>query len=329
MPTVLIADPYDRLQPYDDERRVAAAAGADLVIGRESPPRIRDAEVILCSALPVTADMMPALTRCRLLVRYAIGVDTIDVEAATAHGIVVANAPTFCVAEVADHTAALILGLARRIPWLDGQVRAGSWQAVGSRLWGMRRMGVLTLGIIGMGKIGREVVRRMAPFGFQILGHDPHLSADAIQSLGVRPASFETVLRESDVVSLHVPLTASTRHLIDEAALRLMKPTASLVNTCRGPVVDEGALIRALREERVYGAALDVLEQEPPDADNPLLAMDPRRVILTPHCAGTSADSMVQLHREVAAAVEAVLDGRWPAATVNPQVVPKTPLRRD
>lgn len=327
MPTVLIADPYDVLQPYDDERRVAAAAGADLVISGESPPRIDDAEVILSSALPVTAEMMPALTRCQMLVRYGIGVDTIDIEAATAHGIVVAHAPTFCVAEVADHSAALILGFARRIPWLNEQVRAGSWDAAGYGLWGVRRMSALTLGMIGMGKIGREVVRRMIPFGVRILGHDPHLSAATIQSLGASPASLDAVLREADVVSLHVPLMASTRHLIDEAALSLMKPTAALVNTCRGPVVDEAALIRALREGRVYGAALDVMEKEPPDADNPLLAMDPRRVILTPHFAGSSEDSIVQLHREAAAAVEAVLDGRWPAATVNPRVVPKKPLR--
>jgi phosphoglycerate dehydrogenase-like enzyme len=144
--------------------------------------------------------------------------------------------------------------------------------------------------------------------------------------LGAVPASFDEVLRMSDILSLHVPLHASTRHLIDAAALELMKPTALLVNTGRGGLVDEAALIRALQEQRLYGAALDVLEREPPAPDNPLLAMDPQRVILTPHFAASSEDSEAQLHREVAAAVAAVLAGRWPDGTINPHVVPKQPL---
>ncbi len=327
MPTVFVADPIEALRPYAEERRVAAAAGAEFLIGDDVPPRVRDAEIILVSSIRVTAEILGNLTRCRLIVKYAIGVDNVDVEAATACGIVVANASTYCVSEVADHAAALILGMCRRIPLLDGRRRENGWEAARAEMRGVRRLRVLTLGVIGLGHIGAEVVRRMAPFGLRILGYDRHLSADTIAARGAVPAAFDTLLRESDIVSLHVPLTPATDHLIDERALRLMKPTAVLVNTSRGAVVDERALIVALRENRLYGAALDVLEREPPDPDNPLLRMDAGRVIITPHVAASSEESVPDLQREVAAAVEAVLAGRWPRSAVNPTVVPRQPLR--
>jgi D-3-phosphoglycerate dehydrogenase / 2-oxoglutarate reductase len=325
MTTILIADPNEASEGYAPEQAVAAAYGAELIIGA-SARRPSDAEVILISALPMSADVLQTLTRCALIVRYGIGVDIIDVAAATAHGIVVANAPTYCLSEVADHAAGLILGFARRIPWLDRQVHAHAWAAAGSCARGVRRLDALTLGLIGMGRIGRLLVRRMIPFGMRITAHDAHLGPAAIEELGAIPVTLEEVLRESDFLSLHVPLVASTYHLIDEAALRLMKPSAVLINTSRGPVVDEAALIRALQEDRLFGAALDVLEREPPEPDNPLLAMDSRRVILTPHFAASSEESVAQLHREVADAVESFLRGRWPRATINPQVVPRTSL---
>jgi D-3-phosphoglycerate dehydrogenase len=326
--TILAPDPFDAPETYGPERLVAAAYGATLVLGDEHPPRIADAEVILIAGIAVPAAVMPELVRCRLIVRYGIGVDTIDVVAATAQGIVVANAPTYCLAEVADHTAALILGLTRRIPWLDRQVREGEWSAKRRMSVGVRRLSLLTLGIVGLGRIGREVAARMAPFGIRVIAHDPRLSPDEIEALGVAAVSFDELLRQADIVSLHVPLAETTRHLIDEAALALMKPTAVLINAGRGPVVDEAALIAALQTNRLYGAALDVFEQEPIAPDNPLLSMDPRRVILSPHFAAWSEDAFSYLHQEVADAVAAVLDHRWPAGTVNPQTAPKKPLRR-
>ena len=327
MPSVFVADPVDALRPYSAERRVAAAAGADFIIGDDVPPRVRDAEVILVSSIPVTAAVLRELVRCRLIVEYGIGVDNIDIETATARGIVVANAPTYCVSEVADHAAALILSFSRRIPWFDRRRRESAWDVARTGLWGMRRLSALTLGVIGLGHIGRQLVGRMAPFGVRILGYDRCLSMDTIAACGAIPVGFDAVLRESDIVSLHVPLTPTTYHMIDETALSLMKPTAVLVNTSRGAVVDEPALIQALQENRLYGAALDVLEREPPDPNNPLLQMDARRIILTPHVAASSEDSVPHLQREVAAAVEAVLADRWPDATVNPTVVPKKSLR--
>jgi D-3-phosphoglycerate dehydrogenase len=329
MTTIYIPDPVDSLMPFAEEQAAAQAAGAELAIGDGASPTIRDAEIILTTHVRFPAEVIRTLERCRLIVRYGIGVDTIDLAAATACGIVVANAPTYCVSEVADHAAGLILSLARRIPWLDRQVRAGNWAGAQQGFWGVRRLSRLALGIVGMGKIGRMVAQRMAPFGFRILGYDPYLSDEQIRALGAEPAALDQLLAEADLVSLHVPLTPATRNLIDAAKLRMMKPSAALVNTSRGPIVDEAALIDALQEGRLFGAALDVTEQEPPAADNPLLQIDPQRVVLTPHFAAAAEETLGDLHREVAAAAAAVLAGRWPPSVMNPSDVPKVPLRRD
>ncbi|HEY3230787.1 MAG TPA: C-terminal binding protein [Roseiflexaceae bacterium] len=328
MTTVYIPDPVDSLQPFAEERAVALAAGAKFVLGDGAAPAIRDAEIILTTWMRFPPEALRSLKRCQLIVRYGIGVDTIDLASATECGIVVANAPTYCVAEVADHAAGLILSFARRIPWLDRQVRAGNWSEVQKELWGVRRLSRLTLGIVGLGKIGRQVAQRMAPFGLRILGYDPYLSDEQVRALGATPAALDELLREADIVSLHVPLMPQTRHMIDESKLSLMKSSAVIVNTSRGSIIDEPALIRVLQDGRLFGVALDVLEQEPPDPNNSLLQMDPQRIILTPHFASASEEVHPDLHREVSEALAAVLDGRWPASTMNLDVVPKTPLRR-
>jgi D-3-phosphoglycerate dehydrogenase len=329
MTTVYVPDPVASLEPFDDERAAAAAGGADFVLGDQANPIIRDAEVILTVGIGVPADVIRTLKRCQLIMRYGIGVDTIDIATATECGIVVANAPTYCVTEVADHASALLLTMARRIPWLDRQVRAGEWVGAQQGFWGVRRLSELTLGIVGMGKIGNQVAKRMAPFGCRILGFDPFMSDEQIRARGAEPSSLDQLLQASDLVTLHVPLSAQTRHLIDDSKLALMKPTASIINTSRGPVIDEPALIRALQDERLFGAALDVLAQEPPAPDNPLLSMDPQRVILTPHFAASSEEVLPAVHREVSLSVAAVLAGRWPDATMNPTVVPRKPLVRE
>jgi D-3-phosphoglycerate dehydrogenase len=316
--SALFADvPVEILVPpaRTPEAALEVAETADIVLGDWS------------ATIRVSADLLAAAPRLAFVQQPSAGVDTIDVAAATAHGIVVANAPTYCVAEVADHTAALILGLTRRIPWLDRQVRENEWSATRRQAGDVRRLSMLTLGIVGLGQIGSALAARMAPFGFRVIAHDPRLEPGAIEARGARPATFEALLRQADIISLHVPLTAATRHLIDEAALALMKPTALLINAARGAVVDEAALIRALDTDRLAGVALDVLEQEPPAPGHPLLGMDPRRVILTPHGAAWSEDAFSYLHQEVAAAVEAILDDRRPAGTVNPEVVPKHDLK--
>jgi D-3-phosphoglycerate dehydrogenase / 2-oxoglutarate reductase len=326
-PTVLVPDPEDVLMPYTAERQAAVAHGAEFVISQADPPQVQDAEIIITSLLRYPAEVVRELERCQLIVVYGIGYDAVDVGAATAAGIVVANTPTFCVPEVADHTVGLILNLARRIGWLDRQVRAGAWASAYAVRPQVHPLHKLTVGIIGLGNTAQGVIRRLTPFGCRILAYHPRRSAESIQATGAQAASFAELLRESDIISLHVRLTDETHHLIDERAFALMKPTALLVNTTRGAVVEETALIRALEEERIYGAALDVFEQEPPQPDNPLLHMDPQRVLLTPHFAGASDEALGAQQAEVAAAIAAFLQGEWPAATVNPTVKPKKTLR--
>jgi D-3-phosphoglycerate dehydrogenase / 2-oxoglutarate reductase len=328
MTLVMVADPLDMLQPYAEEQAAAIAAGADFALGDSTFATLRDADAILTAwTMRFTLQALRELKRCRLIVRYGVGVDNIDITAATECGIVVANAPTYCVSEVADHASGLILSITRGIPWLDRQVRDGSWMAVRKDDPRVRRVSQITLGIVGIGKIGRRLAQRMAPFGCRILAHDPFLSDTIIRERGAIPvASLEELLRLSDIVSLHVPLTAQTRHLIDETALSMVKSTAVIVNTSRGGVIDEAALVQALQENRLYGAALDVLATEPLALDHPLLALDPRRVILTPHFGAWCAASVPDLHAEVASALAAMLAGRWPASTMNPDVMPRLPL---
>jgi D-3-phosphoglycerate dehydrogenase len=330
MTLVMVADPLDMLQPYAEERAAAEAAGARFALGDGTLAALREADAILTAwTMRFTGAMMDELPRCRLLARYGVGVDNIDLAGATARGIVVTNAPTYCVGEVADHTCGLIIGLTRGIPWLDRQVRAGDWMAVRKDDPAVPRIGHSTLGIVGIGKIGRRVAQRMAPFGCRIIAHDPYLADAEICARGAEPvATLAELLRVSDIVTLHVPLTGQTRHMIDAAALALLKPTAVIVNTSRGPVIDEPALIDALRENRLRGAALDVLEAEPPAPDHPLLSFDPRRVILTPHFGAWCAASTPDLHAEVAGALAALLAGRWPASNMNPDVTPRAALVR-
>ncbi len=328
MTVVMVADPLDMLQPYAEEQAAALVAGAEFVLGNGSFAVLRDADVILTAwTMRFTPKELRALSHCRLIVRYGVGVDNIDLAAATECGIVVANAPTYCVSEVADHAAGLILALTRGIPWLDNQVRQGNWMAVRKDDPRVPRISQITLGIVGIGKIGQRLAQRMAPFGCNILAYDPLLSAETIRERGAIPVTtLEELLRTADVVSLHVPLSAQTHHLIDETALSYVKPSAIVINTSRGRVIDEAALVRALQENRLYGVALDVLEDEPLAMDHPLLALDPHRVILTPHFGAWCAASVPSLHAEVAGAVADLLAGHWPAATMNREVMPRQEL---
>jgi D-3-phosphoglycerate dehydrogenase len=313
--TVLVVDPIPELEPYEPEREVVTATGAQFELG---DGQVRDAEIILNTGVTtISAAALRQLARCRLIIRYGVGYDTIDLQEASRLGIAVANAPSYCVSEVADHACALILALARRIPWLDREVRAGRWSDALDATTRVRRLRTLTLGVVGMGRIGSAVARRMAAFELRVVGCDPQLSDDAIWTRGAEPLVLDELLRQSDIVTLHVPLTPATRYLLGTRELALLRPTSALVNTARGGLLDEQALITALAADRLFGAALDVLEREPPDLSNPLLQFDPQRVILTPHVGAASAEARLALHREVAAAVATFLAGRLPESVVN------------
>src|SRR5262245_41056780 len=290
-----------------------------------------------CDALLVVSAYVPApvierLTRCRVISRLGAGTDRIDIEAATRCGIVVANVPDFCVNEQAEHTMALLLAMARRVPWMTAAMHRFEWSARHDP--GVHRVAGRTLGLVGFGTGAKAVAERARGFGLCLLGWartpDRH-RADA-DRLGVELVGLDVLLEQSDFISIHLPLTPETRHLIDASRLARMKPTAVLINTARGAVIDERALVEALRRKGIAGAALDVFEGidvfslPGTPADHPLLSLD--NVILTPHCAGSSVESTLDSKLRGARNAAAVLSGKWPPSVVIPGVLPRFPLSK-
>jgi D-3-phosphoglycerate dehydrogenase len=318
---VFQVDGSPRLMPYVYEQEAIRQAGGEFVIDQctteaEIIERAQEAEILFVSGTRlVTPAVMDALPRCRLIARWAVGYDVLDVEAATARGIAVANSPTYCSEEVAEHTIGLLFAVARRIVWSHERMRRGEWQLPGGPI---HRLSGRTLGIVGCGRIGSKVAARALGLGMHVIAYDPYRSDEALRAIGVAPRTFEEVLKEADHVTVHVPLSAETRHLIDAAALAKLKPEAMLINTSRGPVVDEKALIEALSAGRLAGAALDVFEEEPLDPASPLLTLE--QVVLTPHYAAYSVESIEALRREICqTAANWIADG-WTENVVNPEV---------
>jgi D-3-phosphoglycerate dehydrogenase len=256
---------------------------------------------------------LDAVPRCRAIVRTGSGTDNVPVEEATRRHILVANTPAAVSDGASDHLIALLFAVTRRVAELDRTVRAGRWARASARpVNGVRGR---TLGVVGFGHIARDVVRKLSGFEMRVLAHDPYVAAETMADHGVTAAGLDDLLAKADYVTLHCPLTAATRHLIGERELRLMKPTAVLLNTSRGPVIDEAALVRALREGRIAAAGLDVLEQEPPAPDHPLLGLD--NVVLTPHVAGASADGVEVRWRLSVETLLALARGEAPHSCVN------------
>ena len=309
----------------DVERDVLAAAGAELVLSPSDDPTelarlAADADAILTCFAKVTAEVLDAAPRCRTVARYGVGVDNIDVARATELGMVVTNVPVYCVDEVADSALLGILALARRLLPLNRDIVDGGWgRAVpgsGTRLRGK------VLGLVGLGVIGSALAARAQALGLDVIAFDS--SGRTVP--GVRVVeSLGELLATADAVSLHVPLTERTHHLIGAAQLAVMKPTAWLVNTARGPLVDTEALLAALDAGAIAGAALDVTDPEPLPADHPLRTRDD--VVLTPHTAFSSDGSLAELASRAAGNVVDVLQGRIPATVVNPEVLTSAALR--
>ena len=295
-------------------------AGEDEVIART-----RDADALVTSASPVTRGVMGALEGLKVVVRTGVGYDVIDVKAATELGVIVVNVPDIWVREVANHALALLLAWNRKIVTLDRQVRAGVWTAgvPGDRTGALHGE---TVGIVGLGNIGSAFARRVAAFETRVIACDPYVDDARFAALGVERVSLQALAERSDYVSVHTLLNAETRHLIGEAFFRRMKPTALLINTSRGPVVDERALYQALVDKRLAGAALDVWEREPVAADNPLLTLD--TVIATPHAAYFSSAAVAQVPRRCGEEVARVLTGQRPRNVVNPEVYAPGAVRR-
>jgi len=264
---------------------------------------------------PITAETMAKMPKCRIIARYGIGVDTIDLEAATAAGIIVTNNPTYCIEEVAEHAMAMILACARKTAFYDRMVREGRWEVPpGKPLF---RLAGSTLGLVGFGNIARQVAVRASAFGMRVLFFDPFVKQGQFDCPGVAMELGE-LLSAADIVSLHPPLTPQTRGMIDDQAFARMKRTAFLINCSRGPIIDTDALVRALDAKRIAGCALDTTDPEPLPNPHPLRGRE--NVILNPHVAWYSEQSMKGLQAGAPGEVRRVLSGEWPINVVNKNV---------
>ncbi len=322
----------DAPMPAIEEREELAAIDAELVIlgcrtEDDLIEQAKDADAILTWGAPVTRRVLECLPDCQCVVRYGVGYDTVDIQGATDNNVVVINVPDFCWEEVANHAIALLLCCAKKIVQLDDLVRRGKWGEAKAIQAPMGAVYGQTLGIVGCGNIGRTLARKAAVFGLEVIGYDPYLDASVAAAAGIKPVSLEELLKTSDYISVHTNLTPETRHLIGEKELALMKPSAFIINTSRGPVIDEPALIKALQTGKIAGAGLDVFEQEPVAPDNPLLGMD--NVIVLPHSASYSDAAFARLRRSAAQEAVRVLSGRWPKNVVNKKVTPKKALQKE
>jgi D-3-phosphoglycerate dehydrogenase len=315
---------------YELEMEALARLGAEIVECEPTEAAFiaaaPTADAVYAKGMKFTRPMIAALTQCRIIACATVGVDYVDVVAATEHGIPVTNCPDTFIEEVADHAMMLLLATHRRCIEQDRMVREGRWGEGRPQLLQIPRLMGLTLGFVAFGRVARLVAARAKPFGLHLMAYDPFVDELTMSALGVQPASLDEVLRQSDFVSMHAPATPDTGHLLRAEHFARMKPSAIFINTGRGPTVDEAALIAALAERRIAGAGLDVLEVEPPARDNPLLAMP--HVILSPHNASASARFDPARKRRAGQEMALVLAGRWPMSCVNPTVLPNGGLRR-
>ena len=286
------------LQTKKPDEFIAAAADCDALLNTY--------------AGPITAEVMARMPKCKIIARYGIGVDTIDLDAATQAGIIVTNNPSYCIEEVAEHTMALMLACARKVVFYDRLVRGGRWEVPpGKPLF---RMAGSTLGLVGFGNIARQVAIRAASFGMNIIYSDPFVKEGQFEVPG-KSVTLDTLLAESDFVSIHPPLIAQTRKMINDAALAKMKRTAWLINCSRGPIIDTDALVRALDSGKIGGCALDTTDPEPLPNPHPLRERD--NVIINPHVAWYSEHAMAGLQAGAPGEVRRVLTGEWPVNVVN------------
>ena len=318
---VLVTDyVWPSLEP---ERAVLVKADAELVVAPNDDEDtlvelVRDVDGILVCFAQVTENVVRAAERCVVVGRYGVGVDNIAVDTATELGIAVTWVPDYCVDEVSDHVMGLLLSWNRRVALFDRSVKTTGWGSVALNMRIMRLRGK-KLGVVGFGRIGRAVCARAQAFGFDVVAHDPYVSGEEMAQHGARPADLEELLRESDFVTLHPPLTPGTRNMIGGEQLALMKPEAFLINCARGQLIDEVALYEALKSGEIAGAGLDVMVDPEPPSDHPLLQID--NVLVTPHVAFFSQEALLELEERAAGEVASVLQGRMPDNLFNTDVL--------
>jgi D-3-phosphoglycerate dehydrogenase len=286
----------------------------------------KDANVLLTRDTNITRHIIENLSRLQGAIRYGIGYDAIDVDAATTNGVLVINVPDYCYHEVSNHAVGMLLMCARKLMFQNNLLHKESWQAASKLLFPMGSVTGQTMGIIGCGNIGRMVSHKAQAFGLRVIGYDPHVDPKLTKAAGITLKSLPEVLKESDYITCHPLLWHETYHIVGEKEFRQMKPTAYIINTSRGPVVDQSALVKALKERWIAGAALDVLETEPIDRNDPLMKMD--NVILTPHSAYYSDEADVRLRTSVAQESARIAHGHFPRNYVNKDVKPKFKLTK-
>jgi len=309
----------------DRARAVLSAIGAELRLAEEPKPEAilrvaKDADALLATYAKITAEMIRQMTRCRIISRFGIGVDNVDIPAATERGIVVTKVPDYCIDEVSDHAMALLLSAVRKIPLANSLVQQGRWEM--PAVVPIHRLRGSVLGLVGFGRIPQLVAPKAQAFGMRVVSFDPYIPKDVFDRANVESVDFPQLLKVSDYVSVHAPLLPETQGLFNADAFRQMKPHAYLINTARGPIVDEAALAHALDAGQLAGAALDVMTKEPPTG-SPLLGRP--NVIITPHTSFYSEESLNDLETKAAEEVVRVLKGQAPKNPVNPEALKVKP----
>ena len=322
---VVVTD-YD-FPTVEIEREILNRVHADLIEAEITEEKYlmevtRDADGILVQRAPITRRIIQNLKKCKIISRYAIGLDKIDVEAATERGIFVTNVPDYCIQEVSDHTLALILCCARKITSLDREVKKGIWEPHSAK--GIPRLKEQVLGLIGFGNIARDLSVKAKAIGFRILAYDPYVKSSIFLKYKVKGTILEDLLGKSDFISIHIPLTRETEKIIGAKEFQMMKRTCFFINTSRGKVVDQKAFVDALKNGLIAGAGIDVMENEPPDPTDSLLEMG--NVIITPHVGYYSDVSEKELQQKAAEQVALVLKGEMPKYIVNRELLKRSYL---
>ncbi len=323
-PTVVIA--YTGFENIDLETNILRQIDAEIIhsgnlTSPEALEAVKEADAIIVTLQRVTTDIINSMKRCRIISRAGTGLDTIDIPTATERGIWVTYVPDYSIDEVSAHAIALLLSLARGIPKLVQSTREGVWNPAA---WGpIYRLSDQTLGVLGFGRIGQATAEKGRGLGLNVIAYDPYANQEVADRLGVRIVDLDTLTRESDYISLHSPLIDSTRHIVNADFLEKMKPTAYIINAARGPLIDEDALLEAVRSGQIAGAGLDVLAVEPIAADSPLLKEE--RILITPHAAWYSEEAKLDMRTRATEEVVRILSGQPPRAPANqiPQPQPK------
>jgi D-3-phosphoglycerate dehydrogenase len=319
----LIDSQFSKKGGFSEIQKLCEARGGELKVlqctsDEEIVAQAADAEALLVVYSKVGHELLAQLPKCRVAVRLGIGVDNYDLEAFTRHGVVAVNVPDYGVEEVAAHALGLILAAERKIVYFDRQVRRGVWDD--GEGYTMRRLSQRTLGFLGFGRIARKLAECCAPLGYRMIAFDPMLPREIFESLNVQPVSQDNLFRQCDTLALMAPLTAQTRHIVNDESLALAKDGLRIINTARGELIDTEALIRALDSGKVVAAGLDVLEGEPlQDSEHPLLQFD--QVFVTPHTAYQTLESIAALRQMAMTTAMDFLEGKPPYNVVNPAVL--------